>query len=30
MPPVEGISGDEVEAVIAFVRSEQERLGFER
>lgn len=30
MPPVEGLSDDEVEAVIAFVRSEQQRLGFEQ
>ncbi|WP_419552988.1 c-type cytochrome [Candidatus Poriferisodalis sp.] len=29
MPPVEGISDDEIEAVISFVRAEQERLGFE-
>lgn len=29
MPPIEGLSGGEVEAVIAFVRSEQTRLGFE-
>ena len=30
MPPVEGLSVDDVEAVIAYVRAEQERLGFER
>ncbi len=30
MEPVEGLSDGEVEAVIAFVRSEQERLGFDR
>lgn len=30
MPPVEGLSEEEVEAVIGFVRSEQERQGFER
>jgi mono/diheme cytochrome c family protein len=29
MEPVEGLSDDDVEAVIAFVRGEQERLGFE-
>ncbi len=29
MPPVEGLSVDDVEAVIAYVRAEQERLGFE-
>ena len=29
MPPVEGISDDEIEVVISFVRAEQERLGFE-
>ena len=29
MPPVEGISDAEIEEVIAFVRAEQERLGFE-
>lgn len=29
MEPIEGLSDNEVEAVIAFVRSEQERLGFE-
>ncbi len=29
MAPVPGLTDDEVEAVIAFVRSEQERLGFE-
>lgn len=30
MPPVGGLSDDEVDAIIAFVRAEQERLGFER
>ena len=30
MPPVEGLSDDDVEAVIAFIRAEQERLGFEQ
>ena len=30
MPPVEGLSDEEVEAVIGFVRSEQNRLGFEQ
>ena len=30
MPPVEGLSDNEVEALIAFVRSEQQRLGFEQ
>ncbi|WP_428120310.1 c-type cytochrome [Candidatus Poriferisodalis sp.] len=30
MPPVEGISDAEIEAVIVFVRAEQERLGFEQ
>lgn len=30
MDPVEGLSDSDVEAVIAFVRAEQERLGFER
>ncbi len=29
MDPVDGLSDDDVEAVIAFVRTEQERLGFE-
>ncbi len=29
MPPVEGLTEQEVEDVIAFIRSEQERLGFE-
>ncbi|WP_419853663.1 c-type cytochrome [Candidatus Poriferisodalis sp.] len=29
MPPVEGITDLEIEKVISFVRSEQERLGFE-
>lgn len=30
MPPVAGLSPDDVEAVIAFVRSEQDARGFER
>lgn len=30
MPPVEGLTDDEVEAIIAFVRAEQESEGFER
>lgn len=30
MEPVEGLSDNEVEAVIAFVRAEQARQGFER
>ena len=30
MEPVEGLSDDDVEAVIAFVRAEQERQGFEQ
>ena len=30
MEPIEGLSDDDVEAVIAFVRSEQQRLGFEQ
>lgn len=30
MPPVEGLTDDEVDAVIAFIRSEQERRGFTR
>lgn len=30
MPPIEGLTGQDVEAVIAFVRSEQERQGFEQ
>jgi len=30
MEPVDGLSADDVEAVIAFVRVEQERQGFER
>lgn len=29
MPPVEGLSDEGVELVIAFVRAEQQRLGFE-
>lgn len=29
MPPIEGISDEEIEAVIVFIRSEQERLGFD-
>lgn len=30
MEPIEGLSGDQVEAVIAFVRAEQQRVGFEQ
>ncbi len=30
MPPVEGLNDEEVEAVIGFIRSEQQRQGFER
>ena len=30
MEPVEGLSDDDVEAVIAFVRAEQQRQGFEQ
>lgn len=30
MPPVEGLTDDEVDAIIAFVRAEQEEQGFER
>ena len=30
MPPINGLTGEEVEAVIAFVRAEQERRGFEQ
>ncbi len=30
MEPIEGLSDDDVEAVIAYVRSEQQRLGFEQ
>ncbi|MDE0804867.1 MAG: c-type cytochrome [Acidimicrobiales bacterium] len=30
MPPVDGLTDDEVDAVIDFVRTEQERQGFER
>ena len=29
MPPVEGLSADEVDAIIAYVREVQEREGFE-
>lgn len=29
MPPIEGLSADEVEAVIGFIRSEQEQRGFQ-
>ncbi len=29
MPPVQGLSADEVEAVIGFIRSEQEQRGFQ-
>ncbi|MDH5522164.1 MAG: cytochrome c [Acidimicrobiia bacterium] len=30
MPPLTGLTGDEVEAVIVFIRAEQERQGFEQ
>lgn len=30
MPPIDGLADEEVEAVIAFVRAEQERQGFEQ
>ena len=30
MPPIEGLSDEEVEAVIGFIRAEQQRQGFER
>ena len=30
MPAIEGLTDDDVEAVIAFVRAEQERQGFEQ
>lgn len=30
MPAIDGLASDDVEAVIAFVRSEQEREGFEQ
>ncbi|MDH3302817.1 MAG: cytochrome c [Acidimicrobiia bacterium] len=30
MPPIGGLDSEEVEAVIAFIRSEQERQGFEQ
>ncbi|MEL7210691.1 MAG: cytochrome c, partial [Actinomycetota bacterium] len=30
MPPVEGLNQEEIEAVIGFIRAEQQRLGFER
>lgn len=30
MPAVEGLSNEEIEAVIAFIRAEQARQGFER
>ncbi len=30
MPPVEGLNKEEIEAVIQFIRSEQQRQGFER
>ena len=30
MPPVDGLTDDDVDAVIAYVRSEQQRLGFEQ
>lgn len=29
MPPVEGLSETDVDAVIAFIRAEQERQGFQ-
>ena len=29
MPAIDGLTGDDVESVIAYVRSEQERQGFE-
>jgi len=29
MPAIEGLSEDDVESVIAFIRSEQERIGFD-
>lgn len=29
MPPVEGLSDDEIEAIIAFIRAKQESEGFE-
>ena len=30
MPPVDGLSPDDVDAIVAFVRAAQEREGFER
>lgn len=30
MAPVEGLNDEQIEAVITFIRSEQQRLGFER
>lgn len=30
MPPVEDITDEQIERVIAYIRSEQQRLGFER
>lgn len=30
MPPIDGLDDDEIEAIIDFVRSQQERQGFER
>lgn len=30
MPPVEGLDDDEIDAIISFVRAEQERQGFQR
>lgn len=30
MPPVDGLNDDEIEAVISYVRAEQDRQGFER
>ena len=29
MEPIEGLDDDEIDEIIAFVRSEQERQGFE-
>jgi hypothetical protein len=29
MPPIEGLSNADIEAIIAFVRHEQEQHGFE-
>ena len=30
MPPIEGLDGEEIDAVIQFIRAEQDRRGFER